>query len=248
MVLRVLRWTGLSLLAGVMLLIGSSCTMLGLNYASLDTDNKPVATPPIDVTALISDPAERARLKGLLQETLYGSWPEGLPVSFGDWRVIVPDYLEGRGTLEELDITIGAGPGARTFQLVAAFPSGAVHAPVVIAQTFGSNCATFPEQPVTSMDGDACTVRDFGKLAGMIISAVFGEYIAEAPVDLSAEAIDVDLIIGTANRAMLKPPVRFTSSTRRQSSSFIRGTRASLRMPALLMRMSMVGNRSSSRP
>jgi hypothetical protein len=188
MVLRVLCWTGIGLLAGVMLLIGSSCTMLGLNYASLDTDNKPAATPPIDVAALISDPAERARLKGLLQETLYGSWPEGLPVSFGDWRVIVPDYLEGRGTLEELDITIGAGSGARTFQLVAAFPSGAVHAPVVIAQTFGSNCATFPEQPVTSMDGDPCTVRDFGKFASMVISAVFGEYIAEAPIDLYFDA------------------------------------------------------------
>ena len=97
MVLRVLRWIGIGLLAGLMLLIGSSCTMLGLNYASLDTYNKPAATPPIDVAALISDPAERDRLKGLLQETLYGSWPEGMPVSFGDWRVIVPDDLEGRG-------------------------------------------------------------------------------------------------------------------------------------------------------
>lgn len=188
MVLRVLRWIGLGLLAGVMLLVGSSCTMLGLNYASLDTANKPAAAPPIDVAALVSDPAERARLKGLLQDTLYGAWPEGLPVSYGDWRVIVPDYLDGRGTLEELDITIGAGPGARTFQLVAAFPSGAAHVPVVIAQTFGSNCATFPEQPVTSMDGDACTVRDFGKFASMVISAVFGEYIAEAPIDLYFDA------------------------------------------------------------
>lgn len=188
MVLRVLRWIGIGLLAGLMLLIGSSCTMLGLNYASLDTYNKPAATPPIDVAALISDPAERGRLKRLLQDTLYGSWPEGMAVSFGDWRVIVPDYLEGRGSLEELDITIGDGAGARTFQLVAAFPYGAVSAPVVIAQTFGSNCATFPEQPVTSMDGDPCTVRDYGPIVGFIVSAVFGEYIAEAPVSLYFDA------------------------------------------------------------
>lgn len=179
---------GVALLAGLLALVASSCTMLGLNYASLDTDNKPAATPPIDVAALISDPAERVRLKGLLEDTLYGSWPEGMPVSFSDWRVIVPDYLDGRGTLEEMDITIGADAGARTFQLVAAFPYGAVQAPVVIAQTFGSNCATFPEQPVTSMDGDPCTIRDFGKFAGMVISAVFGEYIAEAPVDLYFDA------------------------------------------------------------
>lgn len=188
MILRVLRWIGLGLLALVLLLIGTSCTMLGLNYASLDTDNKPAATPAINVRALVSDPAERTRLKGLLQETLYGAWPDGLAVKSGDWRVIVPDYLGGRGTLEELDITIGSGEGARTFQLVAAFPTGAGKVPVVIAQTFGSNCATFPEQPVTSMDGDPCTVRDFGKLASMVISAVFGEYIAEAPVGLYFDA------------------------------------------------------------
>ena len=188
MFFRVLRWIGFGFLAALMLLIGSSCTMLGLNYASLDTDNKPAATPPIDVSALLSDPAERLRLKGLLQETLYGAWPEDLPVSFSDWRVIVPDYLEGRGTLEEIDITIGAGEGARTFQLVAAFPHVAASVPVVISQTFGSNCATFPEQPVTSLDGDPCTVRDFGKFASMVVSAIFGEYIAEAPVDLYFDA------------------------------------------------------------
>lgn len=188
MFLRVLRWIGLGLLALVLLLIASSCTMLGLNYASLDIDNKPAASPPINVSALISDPSERARLMDLFEDTLYGAWPEGLEVAFGDWRVIVPDYLEGRGTLEEIDITVGAGEGARTFQLVAAFPAGAAKVPAVVAQTFGTNCATFPEQPVTSMDGDPCTVRDFGKLASMIITAVFGEYIAEAPVDLYFDA------------------------------------------------------------
>lgn len=188
MSLRVLRWVGGSFLVGLMLLIGSSCTMLGLNYASLDIDNKPVAVPPIDVAALVSGQAESERLKALLQETLYGDWPEGLPVSFGPWRVIVADYLDGRGTLEEIDITIGQDEGARTFQLVGAFPAGAVRAPVVISQTFGSNCATFPEQPVTSLDGDPCTVHDYGPIVGFIVSAVFGEYIAEAPVGLYFDA------------------------------------------------------------
>ncbi|MFN7054617.1 hypothetical protein [Hyphomonas sp.] len=187
MVLKVLRWTGLTLLALVMLFMASSCTMLGLNYSSLETGNKPEALPPLPAGLVAGDETAREEARALLA-ALYGDWPEGLPVAKSPWRVVVEDYLGGRGTLEEADITIGRGEGARTFQLVAAFPKGARGAPLVLSQTFGSNCATFPEQPVTSEDGDACTVRDFGKFASMVISAVFGEYIAEAPVELYFDA------------------------------------------------------------
>jgi hypothetical protein len=188
MVFKVLRWAGLAFVSLVVLLMASSCTMLGLNYASLETANKPAALPPLSAGLIAGEPGARAEAMTLLQDTLYGAWPEGLAAASTGWRVVASDYLGGRGTLEETDITIGEGEGARTFSLVAAFPKGARDAPLVLTQTFGSNCATFPEQPVTSEDGDPCTVRDFGKLAGMVISAVFGEYIAEAPVGLYFDA------------------------------------------------------------
>ncbi len=187
MVFRILRWIGLTLLAGLTLLVASSCTMLGLNYASLETANKAVPFPPLDV-ARLQTPEGRAEAMRTLEDTLYGPWPVGLPVSVGDWRVVNPDYLEGRGTLEEVDITIGQGPGARTFQLVAAFPKAAAANPLVISQTFSSNCATFPDQPVMSEDGDPCTARDNGPMVNFIVTQLFGEYIAEAPVGLYFDA------------------------------------------------------------
>jgi hypothetical protein len=185
---KLLRWTGLSLLAGLILLVASNCTMLGLNYASLDTDNKPAALPPLDAAALVTDPDYRAQLMSAFETHLYGPWPSGLPVSFGDWRVIDPDYLGGRGSLEEKRVTIGSGEGARSFHLVAAIPYADAPVPILIAQTFVSNCASFPEADVTSSDGDGCQYRDFGKVAGWVAARVFGEYIVEAPVDLYFDA------------------------------------------------------------
>jgi dienelactone hydrolase len=182
MILRVLRWAGLTFLAALTLLVASSCTMLGLNYASLETANKVSPMPPLDA-ARLQTPEGRAEARKLLEDTLYGPWPAGLPVGIGAWRMINPDYMDGRGTLEELDITIGNGPGARLFHLVAAFPKAAMHNPVVISQTFSSNCAVFPGQAVTSEDGDPCTARDNGPMVNFLVTRMFGEYIAEAPVD-----------------------------------------------------------------
>ncbi len=183
MFFRILRWIGLTLLAGLTLLVASSCTMLGMNYASLETGNKPAVVPVLDVPRLMT-PEGRAEAMQMLEDTLYGPWPAGLPVAISDWRIINADYLDGRGSLEELDITIGQGGGARTFQLVAAFPNTATAAPLVISQTFSSNCAVFPEEPVTSADGDPCTARDRGAVGTFLAERLFGEYIAEAPVGL----------------------------------------------------------------
>ena len=99
MFFRILRWTGLTLLAGITLLVASSCTMLGLNYASLDTGNKQAAVPALEIDRLMTAEG-RAEAMKMLEDTLYGPWPQGLPVSVGDWRIINPDYLDGRGTLE----------------------------------------------------------------------------------------------------------------------------------------------------
>ena len=160
--------------------------MLGLNYASLETDNKPAVMPALDIDRLMT-PGGRAEAMQMLEDTLYGPWPEGLPVSASDWRVINPDYL-GRGSLEEIDITIGKGEGARTFQLVAAFPAGELASPLVLSQTFSSNCETFPDEAVTGRDGNPCTAGEMGPVAGFLITNVFGEYIAEAPVGFYFDA------------------------------------------------------------
>ena len=46
-------------LMSIVLLVMSNCTMLGLNYASLEVDNKPAPYPSINVNALISDRTTR---------------------------------------------------------------------------------------------------------------------------------------------------------------------------------------------
>ncbi len=182
MFFRILRWTGLTLLAGLTLLVASSCTMLGLNYASLDTGNKSAPVPALDIDRLMT-PDGRAEAMQMLEDTLYGPWPQGLPVSMGDWRIVNANYLDGRGTLEELDITIGLGPGAQTFQLVAAFPKGALANPLLLSQTFSGNCDVFPGQPVTSSAGDPCTAQDINSTANFIVNNLFGEFIAQAPIE-----------------------------------------------------------------
>ena len=59
---------------------------------------------------------------------------------------------------------------------------------MVLSQTFSSNCATFPGEAVMSEDGYPCTARDFGPVASFIVTQLFGEYIAEAPVGLYFDA------------------------------------------------------------
>ena len=71
---------------------------------------------------------------------------------------------------------------------MAAFPKTAIAAPLVISQTFSSNCAVFPDEPVMSADGDPCTARDRGAVGTFLAEQLFGEYIAEAPVGLYFDA------------------------------------------------------------
>lgn len=172
----------LLLLIGIMALVMSNCTMLGLNYASLATANKPVPQPPLDVAAFAEDSGRRDALKEAFEDTLYGPWPAGMPVTHGDWRVVDADYLDGRGSLEEVPITIGSGAGARTFQLVVAFPKTPGKSPLVVSQTFASNCAAFPGSPVTAADGSICDGSEMNGVFGFLATSIFGTYIAEVPV------------------------------------------------------------------
>lgn len=168
----------------IVALVMSSCTMLGMNYASLETGNKPAPSPALDVPAITQEgsPAREA-LKQKFEDVLYGPWPEGMPVSFGDWQMIDPEYLDGRGTLEEVSITIGSGEGARTFNLVTAFPNHSAPVPVVISQTFADTCSVFPDEPVTAADGTICDGGMMEGFPGWAATQIFGTYIALAPVD-----------------------------------------------------------------
>tara|TARA_R110000782_G_scaffold213018_1_gene301007 strand:+ start:714 stop:2045 length:1332 start_codon:yes stop_codon:yes gene_type:complete len=166
----------------VMALVMSNCTMLGLNYASLTTGNKPAPQPPLDVSAFAEDSGRRDALKQAFEDTLYGPWPADMPVAHGDWRVVDADYLGGRGSLEEVSVTIGSGAGARTFRLVVALPKTPAKSPLVISQTFASNCAAFPESPVTAADGSICDGSEMNGFFGFLATSIFGTYIAEVPV------------------------------------------------------------------
>lgn len=168
----------------VVALVMSSCTMLGMNYASLETANKPDPAPPLNVEALtVEGSPEREALKQEFEKVLYGPWPANMPVSFGDWTMIDPEYLDGRGTLEEVAITIGSGEGARTFHMVTAFPKSDGPVPVVISQTFADTCSVFPDEPVTAEDGTICDGGMMDGFPGWAATQIFGTYIALAPVE-----------------------------------------------------------------
>jgi dienelactone hydrolase len=168
----------------VVALVMSSCTMLGMNYASLDTDNKPAPVPALDLPAITAEGSpQREALKQKFEDVLYGPWPAGMPVSFGDWQMIDPEYLDGRGTLEEVEITIGSGDGARTFTLVAAFPKASGPVPIVISQTFADTCSVFPDEPVTNAEGQVCDGGMMEGFPGWAATQIFGTYIALAPVE-----------------------------------------------------------------
>lgn len=179
MILQILKWSGRALLAAFILLLMSACTMLGLNYASLETDNKPVPTPALTL------PFDDVETRATLENELYGPWPRNLPISMDSVRVIDPAYLGGRGTLEEVTLTIGEGANARQFPIVVAYPNQALSEPVplIISQTFADNCSVFPNDPVTASDGSICDGSNMTGMVGFIATNIFGTYIAYAPIE-----------------------------------------------------------------
>ncbi|MEL6829332.1 MAG: hypothetical protein AAFO63_04270, partial [Pseudomonadota bacterium] len=179
MILQGLKWGIRLILAGIVITIMSACTMLGLNYASLDIANKPVAQPPIDT------PFRVAATRQMFEDELYGPWPSDLSFTASSPVMIDPEYMDGRGTLQEIMMTFGSGDPARTFPIVVAIPNVATDTPVplIISQTFADNCAVFPDSPVTSPDGAACSGSSMTGAVGFLATQIFGRYIAYAPVD-----------------------------------------------------------------
>lgn len=180
LIFKGLSWT-LRLVAAVILLVMlTNCTMLGLNYASLDVDNKPDARPQIEATTLAEWESGRDALIGTFEETVYGPWPDGQAVSLVSRTVIDQGFAGGRGTLEELLIEVGTGDGARRFHVALALPGSDRPVPLIISQTFSSNCGAFPGAKLTAPGGGDCA--DYDTMPGFV-EAIFGEFIALVPIE-----------------------------------------------------------------
>ncbi len=184
---KILKWTSLILVLGLILLVTTNCTMLGLNHASLSTADKP-APPALSAGIIARDPAARAALRTQFEDALYGPWPEGLAPRAVSRKVIDAAYHDGRATLEEVTVEVGSGEGARQFHLVVVLPSGPGPHPVIISQTFSSNCAVFPDDPVTSPDGSLCDGSSMSGPLGFVATQIFGTYIALAPTEWYIDA------------------------------------------------------------
>ena len=179
MILQILKWTVRLILAVIILSAMSACTMLGLNYASLETENRASPQPALDASF---DPDQTRRT---LERELYGPWPANLSITVGETRMIDDAYLGGRGTLEEVTLTLGTGDGARSFPIVLAIPNQAKSqaVPLLVSQTFSSNCAVFPDDPVSEFGGGICDGPDINGFVGFLATSIFGTYIAYAPID-----------------------------------------------------------------
>ena len=184
MIIHALKWLLYALTGAGIFLIVSACTPLGLNYASLAVDNKPEPGPALLL------PLDPAQIRDTLSKELYGLWAEGLSVSAGSRRILDAAYLDGRGTLQAFDITLGEGPGALTFPVILAVPHTASERPVplIISQTFADNCSVFPNDPVPDGYGGRCNGPRMSGLTGFIATGIFGSYIAYAPIERYLDA------------------------------------------------------------
>ena len=136
----------------------------------------------------MSEPTYRTDLMQSFEDVLYGPWPEGMPVSWGEPRRVESDLLGGKGRLEEIPVTIGTGEGASQFWLAVAIPAGEGPFPLVISQTFSSNCAAFPGYPVTSPAGTPCEGSEMDGTFGYLATQIFGTYIAKVPLERFMDA------------------------------------------------------------
>lgn len=179
LLLKLMGWFVRILCGLVLLTMLTNCTMLGLNYASLETANKPDARPAITAGSLDEWQAGRDALIQVFDDAVYGPWPEGQAVELVS-RKMVDDRLDGgRGTLEELVIRVGSGEGARSFHLALAMPRSSGPVPLIISQTFSSNCGAFPGAALTAPDGSDC--RDAEGVPGFV-TGIFGKFIALVPI------------------------------------------------------------------
>ena len=168
----------------ILLLTVAACVQLGLNRASLDTDTT-YDLPRFQSASLEDWATEREYLKLAFAEHVYGPWPTDLVITPGETRVADDDYLGGSGVLEETEITLGIGSGARTFHLAVAYPNtlNVQPTPIIIGQTFSSNCWVFQSKALTDRNGMPCETTRMGGAIGWAARQAVGRYFSSAPID-----------------------------------------------------------------
>jgi len=176
--------TALLILAYVL----AACASTGTAFASLKVQPDP-DLPPLRATTLAEWEVEKVGLREQFETLMYGTWPEGLAVEFGQTRVVDENYLDGRGRLEETIIALGkpdADGRRRAFHLVVAYPKGVEGPmPIVIGQTFSQNCQVFLSDKVSARNGGTCDEDQLGfnGFGGWAIKTILGRYIAKAPIE-----------------------------------------------------------------
>ena len=178
-VLRLFKYAAMLLTGFIGLMMLTNCTMLGLNYASLETDNKPAAYPAITASSLDEWTSGQDALKKQFETVMYGPWPAGVPVELVSRETVKENYLDGRGTLEQLRIKVGEGDDAREFMMGLATPM-TPNAPLIISQTFTGTCRVF--------SGELCGDPVPGGVLYGLIGGIFGEFIVQAPIDQYLDA------------------------------------------------------------
>ncbi|MEO9971015.1 MAG: hypothetical protein ABJG15_14555 [Hyphomonadaceae bacterium] len=185
MVWRVLKFIFMLPLFGIIAIIATSCTQFGLNYASLETDNKPVAMPALVATGQTDwQTREAPELKAKLEQSIFGPVPTGVASRIVSQRIVDDRYLGGRGVLEEFVVELGTGTERVQFHLALATPKVPLGpAPLIIGQTFCDNMGVFEHADLSPpMRGRSCGMSENRSALGSAFMYIFGEYINKAPM------------------------------------------------------------------
>ena len=146
--------------------------------ASTRTTSRPLI-PSLPRASRAEWEAGKAALMQQFEDVVYGPWPSGVPVELVSREMVQDHYLEGRGTLEKLIVSVGAGDDAREFMIGLATPN-TPNAPLIISQTFSGTCGVF--------SGELCGDGVPSGFVYRIATGIFGEYIMQAPLDQYLDA------------------------------------------------------------
>lgn len=183
--MSIITWVIRSILAVAVLGGMAACTTLGLNYASLEVDNKPEAWPQLEGAALAAVTTDAEIGRDMVERYIFGPVPLNLPTRVVERRLVDPNYANGAGILEEFVLAVGQFEEERRFNLAVAFPNDVSGpAPLIINQTFCPNRISFAENELSpalspiKMCGDDAEI---GGVAGVAITTVFGRHIGTPP-------------------------------------------------------------------
>ncbi len=169
------------------LLIGllASCSTTRVLLQTAPTKPKGMlASPALPLTTLENwQQSEIPRIRALLENTIYGTYPSSLTLERIDQRMLEKSRFDGSAmiTLETLRIRNPATGATRDFGLVIARPVGAMgDVPVIMMENFCPNTAVIPVPEVPKPKGDFMSCEG-GALSG-VFTYFFGRYISTPPI------------------------------------------------------------------